>query len=92
MKTGSLKFAAITAFLTVITLVGSVWVFLVILGPNSVSRVKVIPSDSLGFLLLFIVFPCGSSGFSGGWVDLIFWFWLGSRSWYPRDAHCFIDL
>jgi len=71
MKTGSLKFAAITALLTVITLVGSVWVFLVILGPNSVSRVKVIQSDILGFLLLFIVFPCGGGFWGAGLARLM---------------------
>ena len=59
MKTGSLKIAAFTALLTALTLGGSIWGFIILAGPNSVSRLNVISSEDLALPLIIAVFLCG---------------------------------
>lgn len=74
MKTGSLKIAALTAMLTVITLGGSIWLFIVIMGPNSVTRLdvtRVTRSDNLALLLMLIVFLCGGGFWGAGLARLM---------------------
>jgi len=71
MKTGSFKIAAFTALLTVITLGGSIWLFIVIAGPNSVSRFHVITTDNLALPLAVIVFLCGGGFWGAGLARLM---------------------
>ena len=61
MNTKSITTAAFTSLLTALTLGGSIWGFLVIAGPNSVTRLDVIRSDNTpaNLIVMFSVFLCG---------------------------------
>ena len=61
MNTRSITIAVFTALLTALTLAGSVWALLFLTGPNSITRLHVIPSDNipLGLIVALTVFLCG---------------------------------
>ena len=61
MNTRPITIAAFTALLTVFTLGGSVWGFIFIAGPNSITRLDVISSDNtiLGLIVALAVYLCG---------------------------------
>ncbi|HKY55904.1 MAG TPA: hypothetical protein VJM08_16425 [Anaerolineales bacterium] len=58
MKAKSITFIVLFGLWTAFTLAGSVWAFLFLLGPNSVTRLDVIRSDNT-ILELVLVFLCG---------------------------------
>ena len=61
MKLKSIAFAVVMGSLTAFTLAGSVWVWLFLLGPNSITRLNAIPSDNMIVLLIvgLSVYFCG---------------------------------
>jgi hypothetical protein len=61
MKLKSITFAATFGMWTAFTLAGSVWGFLFLAGPNSITRLEVIPSDNsmVNLIAIFMVFLCG---------------------------------
>ena len=61
MHTKSITIAAFTALLTALTLGGSIWGFLFLGGPNSVTRLDVIRSDNtvVNLMAIFMPFLCG---------------------------------
>ncbi|HMD81190.1 MAG TPA: hypothetical protein VKE92_07770 [Anaerolineales bacterium] len=52
MKLKSMAFVVVWGLWTAFTLAGSVWAALFMLGPNSITRLDVIPSDNMGEQLL----------------------------------------
>jgi len=70
MKLKSIIFALAFGLWTALTLGGSIWGFLVIAGPNSVTRysnirLDIISSDKIALLAILTVFLCG--GDFGDW-------------------------
>ena len=59
MKLKSITFIVAFGLWTALTLGGNIWGFLVIAGPNSVSRLNIIRSDNLALLAMLTVFLCG---------------------------------
>jgi len=61
MKLKSITFVLLLGLWTVFTLAGSVWAFLFLAGPNSITRLEVIPSDNgmVNLIAIFMVFLCG---------------------------------
>jgi uncharacterized membrane protein YidH (DUF202 family) len=52
MKLKSITFVVLFGLWTAFTLAGSVWAALFMLGPNSITRLDIIPSDNMGAQLL----------------------------------------
>ena len=61
MKLKFITFVLLFGLWTVFTLAGSVWAFLFLAGPNSITRLDVIPSDNsmVNLIAIFMVFLCG---------------------------------
>jgi len=61
MKLKFITFVLLFGLWTVFTLAGSVWAFLFLAGPNSITRLEVIPSNNgmVNLLAIFMVFLCG---------------------------------
>ncbi|RPJ26878.1 MAG: hypothetical protein EHM33_09980 [Chloroflexi bacterium] len=61
MKLKSVAFVSVLGFWTAFTLAGSVWVWLFLLGPNSITRLDLIRSNNILVLLIvaLTVFLCG---------------------------------
>jgi hypothetical protein len=61
MKLRSITFVVVLGLWTAFTLAGSVWGFLFIAGPNSITRLDVISSDNtiLGLILGLSIYLCG---------------------------------
>ena len=70
MKLKSITFIAAFGLWTALTLGGSIWGFLVVVGPNSVTRysnirLDTIASENMKLIMMLIVYPCG--GGLWGW-------------------------
>ena len=59
MKLKPITFVVLFGLWTVSTLAGSVWGFIFLAGPNSVTRSNVISSDNIVPIAIFTVFLCG---------------------------------
>jgi len=73
MKLKSIAFAVVLGLWTAFTLAGSVWAFLFMAGPNSVTRLDVISSDStiLGLIVVLAVYLCGGGLWGLGIAQLM---------------------
>jgi hypothetical protein len=67
MKTKPITFVVLFSLWTALTLGGSIWGFIFIAGPNSVSRLHVISSNNIPVLLIveLLIHLCG--GGLWGW-------------------------
>ena len=67
MKLKSITFVLLFGLWTAFTLAGSVWGFLFLMGPNSITRLDVLPLDNIPLLLIFVlsIYLCG--GGLWGW-------------------------
>lgn len=59
MKLKPITFAVLLGLWTAFTLAGSVWAFLFVAGPNSITRSDVISSDNTILILAFLIYLCG---------------------------------
>ncbi len=59
MKLKTITFIVAFGLWTALTLGGNIWGFLVIAGPNSVTRLNIIRSDNVALLAMLTVFLCG---------------------------------
>lgn len=65
MKLKYISIVPLFGLWTAFTLAGSVWAFLFLAGPNSVTRLNVISSDNMVLIAIFTVYLCG--GGLWGW-------------------------
>ena len=59
MKLKSITVVLLFGLWTAFTLAGSVWAFLFIVGPNSITQSDVISSDNIILILVFLIYLCG---------------------------------
>jgi hypothetical protein len=71
MKLKSITFVVLFGLWTAFALAGSVWGFLVLAGPNSVTRSNVISSDNIVPIVIFTVFLCGGGLWGSGIARLM---------------------
>lgn len=71
MKLKSITFVLLFGLWTAFTLAGSVWGFIVLAGPNSVTRSNVISSENIVLIAIFTVYLCGGGLWGWGIAHLI---------------------
>ncbi len=71
MKLKSITFIAAFGLWTALTLGGSIWGFLVIAGPNSVTRLNIIWSDNMSLIAMLTVILCGGGLWGLGMARLM---------------------